>query len=229
MRGQNRSFERLRQQEILHCVHDGVRANHRHRGGGTGCFDCIKAHLFAGSPVASDPRPRCSQPGDQRQDFHDHLLWHPNLGHLEHDVAAVADDLRAELDQLLAQTRPKSPPYPGNGGLYLSRERPVSALSGSRCLHGVSGFSPLRTFAAVDRGVSQCPVPAVGRVQSELPRPVPGAVNCPRNPMPCFPTETAAQDQRGRRGRLGYKGRTDRATSSRIRYSRPKAPEFAAA
>ena len=51
------------------------------------------------------------------QDFHDHLLWHPNLGHLEHDVAAVADDLRAELDQLLAQTRPKSPPYPGNGGL----------------------------------------------------------------------------------------------------------------
>ena len=85
---------------------------------------CRRSHLTL---ALSCWRGRCSQPGDQRPDFHDHLLWHPNLGHLEHDVAAVADDLRAELNHLLAQTRPKSPPYPGNGGLYLSRERPVSA------------------------------------------------------------------------------------------------------
>jgi hypothetical protein len=41
--------------------------------------------------------------GDQRQDFLEHLSWHRDLGHLEYDVAAMADDFRADLDQLLAQ------------------------------------------------------------------------------------------------------------------------------
>ena len=32
-------------------------------------------------------------------------LWNGDLGHLEGDIAAVADDLRADLDQLLLQAR----------------------------------------------------------------------------------------------------------------------------
>jgi hypothetical protein len=41
--------------------------------------------------------------GDQRQDFLEHLYWHRELGHLEYDVAAMADTFAADLDQLLAQ------------------------------------------------------------------------------------------------------------------------------
>ena len=43
------------------------------------------------------------QPGDQRQDVGEHLPRDRDLGHLERDVAPVADDLRADLDELLAQ------------------------------------------------------------------------------------------------------------------------------
>ena len=32
-------------------------------------------------------------------------FWNGDLGHLERDVAAVADDLRADLDQLFLQAR----------------------------------------------------------------------------------------------------------------------------
>jgi len=46
---------------------------------------------------------RCPQRGDQRQEVGEHLLRHRHLGHLERDVAAVVDDLGADLDQLLAQ------------------------------------------------------------------------------------------------------------------------------
>ena len=35
----------------------------------------------------------------------EHLSRHRDLGHLEHDVAAAADDLGADLDQLLPLTR----------------------------------------------------------------------------------------------------------------------------
>jgi len=49
------------------------------------------------------PVPAAPQPDDQRQDFPEHLLWHRYLGHLEGYVAAVADDLGADLDQLLSQ------------------------------------------------------------------------------------------------------------------------------
>jgi hypothetical protein len=40
------------------------------------------------------------QAGDQCEDFLEHLSRHRDLGHLKRDVAPVADDLRADLDQL---------------------------------------------------------------------------------------------------------------------------------
>ena len=43
------------------------------------------------------------QPGDQHQDLLEHLARYRDLGHLEDDVAAVADHLGADIDQLLAQ------------------------------------------------------------------------------------------------------------------------------
>jgi hypothetical protein len=50
----------------------------------------------------------CPQPGDQREGFCEHLLRNHRFGHLERDVVAVADDLGPDLDQLLAQTGPRS-------------------------------------------------------------------------------------------------------------------------
>src|SRR5438477_12674848 len=49
------------------------------------------------------PGRRCPEPGDQRQDFLEHLLRHRDLSHLKGGVAAVADDLGTDLDQLLPQ------------------------------------------------------------------------------------------------------------------------------
>ena len=46
---------------------------------------------------------RGAQPANQRQDFRKHLPRHRDLGQLEGDVAAVADDLGADLDQLLEE------------------------------------------------------------------------------------------------------------------------------
>jgi hypothetical protein len=47
---------------------------------------------------------------DQRQDLLEHLPRYRELGHLEGNVTAVADDLGADLDQLLAQAgqRPRA-------------------------------------------------------------------------------------------------------------------------
>src|SRR5258705_12355515 len=42
---------------------------------------------------------------DQPQNLLEHLPRDGDLGHLEDDIAAVADDLRADLDQLFLQTR----------------------------------------------------------------------------------------------------------------------------
>jgi hypothetical protein len=69
---------------------------------------CIKTHLSRRPCRVRPLRPscrrgRCPQPGDQGQDIREHLTRHRDLGHLEGEVAAVADDLRADLDQLLAQ------------------------------------------------------------------------------------------------------------------------------
>ena len=78
------------------------------RSAGTRCFAFIKAHLCR---RCLSQRPRSPvhagaggpQPGDQRQNFLEHLPRHRDLGHLECDVAAVAHDLGADLNQLLAQ------------------------------------------------------------------------------------------------------------------------------
>src|SRR3977135_404343 len=40
---------------------------------------------------------------DEPQNLLEHLPWDGDLGHLEGDIAAVADDLGADLDQLLLQ------------------------------------------------------------------------------------------------------------------------------
>ena len=42
---------------------------------------------------------------DQPQDIAEHVSWHGDLGRLEGQVAAVADDLGADLDELLPQGR----------------------------------------------------------------------------------------------------------------------------
>ena len=42
---------------------------------------------------------------DQPQNLLEHLPWNGDLGHLEDEIATVADDLRASLDQLLLQAR----------------------------------------------------------------------------------------------------------------------------
>ena len=54
-------------------------------------------------PATSRWRGRRPQPGDQRQDVGEQLPRHRHLRHVEGDVAAVADDLGTDLDQLLAQ------------------------------------------------------------------------------------------------------------------------------
>ena len=46
---------------------------------------------------------RRPQFGDQPQDLGEQHSRHGDLGHLEGDIAAVADDPRADLDQLLSQ------------------------------------------------------------------------------------------------------------------------------
>ena len=58
----------------------------------------IRFPYFTLAQVAS-----AAQPRDQRENFLEHLSRHRDLGHLERDLAPVADDLRADLDQLLAQ------------------------------------------------------------------------------------------------------------------------------
>jgi|SRR5215813_6366282 len=42
---------------------------------------------------------------DQPQHLMEHLPRRRDLGHLEHDVTAMADDLGADLDKLIRQTR----------------------------------------------------------------------------------------------------------------------------
>src|SRR4051794_10170419 len=59
------------------------------------------ASAFAPVPP-SYPRRRCTQSGDQRQDFGEQPVGHRDLSELERDVAAVTDDLRADFYQFLA-------------------------------------------------------------------------------------------------------------------------------
>src|SRR6266851_1794004 len=74
------------------------------------CFALIEAYLCRRHPLSHLPRSprscgcgRRPEPGDQQQDFLEHLPRHRDLGHLEDGIAPVADDLGADLDQLLAQ------------------------------------------------------------------------------------------------------------------------------
>src|SRR5262250_2208311 len=59
--------------------------------------------------MATERASRCSwirrwpQFGDQPQYLGEQQPWHGDLGHLERNVASVADDLRADLDKLLLQ------------------------------------------------------------------------------------------------------------------------------
>src|SRR6516164_1279494 len=53
---------------------------------------------------------------DKLQNLLDHLPWDCDLGHLEHDVAAVAHHLRANLDQLVLQGRQRPPASPACAG-----------------------------------------------------------------------------------------------------------------
>jgi len=46
---------------------------------------------------------RRPKPGNKHQDVPEHEPRHGDLGHLKRNVAAVADDLRTDFDQLLAQ------------------------------------------------------------------------------------------------------------------------------
>jgi hypothetical protein len=48
---------------------------------------------------------RRAQGGDPLQKFREYVARDCHLGHLERDVASVADDLRADLDQFLSQAR----------------------------------------------------------------------------------------------------------------------------
>jgi hypothetical protein len=77
----------------------------------TYCFALVMAHplssLFAAFDPCDLPRwcGRRPKPGNKHQDVPEHEPRHGDLGHLERHVTAMADDLRANLDQLLPQAR----------------------------------------------------------------------------------------------------------------------------
>jgi len=56
-------------------------------------------------PLGSNRHRRRTQSGNPRQDLTEHPARHRDFGHLEGDIAAVADHLCADLDQLLPQRR----------------------------------------------------------------------------------------------------------------------------
>jgi hypothetical protein len=78
------------------------------RGAGTRSFALIKAYLCRDSlPHLTSSAPHAGAGGARTQAisdriFPEHLPRHCDLGHLEGDVAALADDLGTDLDQLLA-------------------------------------------------------------------------------------------------------------------------------
>ena len=82
--------------------------------------------------------------------FLEHLSRHRDLGHLESDVAAVADNLRADLDQLLAQAGQR--PWLRRPG-HCQRAHEVLADRG----HPIGGDTPGTPLLAKDRGPSRPP------------------------------------------------------------------------
>ena len=81
------------------------------------------------------PAPRGPQPGDQRQDVGKHPSRHRDLGHLERDVASVGDNLRADLDQLLAQASQRASQKPSRPASKATAIRVIvrPALTASSC------------------------------------------------------------------------------------------------
>ena len=79
-----------------------------------GLSGAIQGAPLPSSSVAADPqRSSCRgrwrpKPGNKHQDVSEHQPRYRDLGHLERNVAAVADDLRADLDQLFAQAGQRS-------------------------------------------------------------------------------------------------------------------------
>ena len=55
------------------------------------------------STGSRNPEGRRSEPIDSAEDVGEQVTRDSDLGHLEDDVATVADDLRAYLDELFAQ------------------------------------------------------------------------------------------------------------------------------
>ena len=77
-----------------------------------------------------------------------------DLGHLEGDIAAVADDLRADLDQLLLQARQR-PVLDRLGRRQRAQE--VAEIVGERMKlepHGVGGERPARQPRPLDRALA---------------------------------------------------------------------------
>ena len=66
---------------------------------------CIKAHLRGRRLPHLIPHARAGGARSRAMSdkISEHISAHRDLGHLEGDVAAMAHDLRADLDQLLAQ------------------------------------------------------------------------------------------------------------------------------
>jgi hypothetical protein len=96
-------------------------------------------------------RRRRAQPNDQPQDLSEHLSRHRDLSHLEGDVTAMADDLRADLDQLLLEAgeRPRL-------CCFRHRQRPheIPEIIGQHMelkTHGIGGEGTARQPGPLDR------------------------------------------------------------------------------
>ena len=97
---------------------------------------------------------RRPQFGDQPQDLGEQHPRHGDLGHLEGDIAAVADDLRADLDQLLLQAGQR-PVLDRLGRRQRAQE--VAEIVGERMKlkpHGVGGERPARQPRPPDRALA---------------------------------------------------------------------------
>jgi hypothetical protein len=66
---------------------------------------------------------------DEPQISLEHLPWDGDLRHLEGDVAAVANDLRAELDQLFLKARQR----PVLNRFWCRQPQEIAEVVGERC------------------------------------------------------------------------------------------------
>ena len=80
-----------RHQSLLHTHEDATLPSFYRRAQSPGC-SCCRCHR------------RRSQSGNSLHDLSEQLPRDRDLGHLERDVATVADDLGTDFDQLLAKT-----------------------------------------------------------------------------------------------------------------------------